>query len=82
MPAASTARTSKVCEPSASGPTVCGDEQAAQAPASTRHSNVEPGSPDSNEKVGVESPVGSSGSSVIEVSGATVSTVNVTLAGV
>ena len=44
LPAASLARTEKVCEPSPSPVRSFGDVQAAQAPASSLHSNVAPSS--------------------------------------
>ena len=80
LPAASVARTSKVCGPSASGDVVCGEAQAAKGAAPRRHSSVAPGSLE-NEKVGIGSLVGPSGPESIVVSGATVSTVQVWVAG-
>ena len=44
LPASSTARTRNSCAPSASPEYVFGDAQAAHAPASSEHSNVEPAS--------------------------------------
>src|SRR5262249_54442877 len=55
LPAASVARTSKVCEPWPSGAVVCGDTQVANCAPSTRHSNVEPDSLDVKLNVGVSS---------------------------
>ena len=42
LPAASVARTSKVCEPFASPEYALGEEQLPQLPASSRHANVDP----------------------------------------
>ncbi len=67
--AASTARTSNVCWPSASAAVVCGVVHAAQAPPSTRHSNVAPDSSAPNSNVGVESVVVGEGPAEIVVSG-------------
>jgi hypothetical protein len=53
-PAASLARTSKVCAPSARTAVVCGDVQAVKAPVSTRHWKLAPGSLE-KPYVGVES---------------------------
>ena len=50
LPAASVARTSNVCDPLARFEYAFGDAQAAHAPASRRHSNVEPVSVDVNVK--------------------------------
>ncbi len=74
LPAWSTARTSKVCSPSASGAVVWGDSQLANSSASTRHSKP---APDSLEKVkaGVGSAVGLGGSEVIAVLGGRLFTV-------
>ena len=55
LPAASSARTSKVCSPSASTAAVLGESQGAKLAPSTRHSKLEPGSPDENPNVGVAS---------------------------
>ena len=44
LPAASRARTANVYSPSASAPRLCGDVHAANAAASSRHSNVAPAS--------------------------------------
>ena len=82
LPAASVARTSKVCAPRLNAPVVNGDVHGANAAASTRHSNVEPASVAVNEKLGVVSLVTPLGPAVIVVSGAVVSTVNDRLAGV
>jgi hypothetical protein len=80
LPAASAARTSKVCAPSASVAVVCGDEQSASAAASTRHWKLAPASLE-NDSVGVESFVSPSGPEPIVVTGPTVSTVKARLAG-
>ena len=82
LPAASVARTSKVCEPSDSAVVVNGVVHDAKDPPSTRHWNVEPASVEVNENVGVLSLVVPDGPAVIEVSGGVVSTVKVRLAGV
>ncbi len=81
FPAASIARTSKLCEPSLNAAVVNGDPQVANAPESTRHSNRDPDSVDENENVGVLSFVNPVGPPVIVVSGALLSSVNVLLAG-
>ena len=60
----------------------CGLVHAVKAPASSLHSNVEPGSFDSNANVAVVSFVGSVGPDVIVVSGALVSIVQLCVAGV
>ena len=78
LPARSVARTSKVCGPSASAPSVCGEVQAPQAPPSTRHSKVEPGSSLLNVKVGVVSSSSAGGALSIVVAGAVVSIVTST----
>jgi hypothetical protein len=61
FPAGSVARTSNVCAPSASAAVVWAEVQEAHAPASTRHSNVEPAWLEENVNVGVESFVGPDG---------------------
>src|SRR5207302_1366472 len=66
----------------ASDPVVCGLEQDAQPPPSTRHSNVEPGSLELNVNVGVESLASAGGAESIVVSGAVRSIVHVLVAGV
>jgi hypothetical protein len=60
FPAASVARTSNVCAPSVSAAVVCGDVQAANAPASTRHWELAPRSLE-NANVGAESLIGPCG---------------------
>ena len=57
---------------------MCGVEQAVQAPPSTLHSNVEPGSVEENVKSGVESRDGSPGVVTRLVSGVVRSTVTST----
>ena len=56
LPAASVARTSKVCGPSSAGRACAASVQAANAAASTRHSKLAPASAE-NSNVGVASPV-------------------------
>jgi hypothetical protein len=58
LPAGSVALTSKVCCRSGSAAVVKGNEQLVNAPPSTRHSNVEPGSPAEKANVGIGSDVG------------------------
>ena len=53
LPAASVARTSKVWDPFARLEYDAGEMQAPQAPASSRHWNVEPSSLEVNEKLAV-----------------------------
>src|SRR5262249_30956477 len=79
LPAGSLARTVKVCEPSASAPSVSGEEQLTNAPPSTWHSKLAVPSGDENVNVGVLSVVGagSSGPEVIDVSGGVVSMLQV-----
>ncbi len=45
LPAASTARTEKLCSPAPSPESCCGELQGAKSPPSTEHSNVAPVSP-------------------------------------
>jgi hypothetical protein len=82
FPAASVARTSKVCGPSARAFSVRGDVQLAQAPPSTRHSNVAPGSSAEKVKAGAPALVRPLGPLSIVVCGAAVSTVKLREAGV
>src|SRR6266852_314711 len=83
LPAASVARTWKVWLPSASaGEIVSGLEQVVQPPPSIRHSNVDPGSLELKEKLGVVSLEGSAGVELRVVLGAVRSTIQVWLAGV
>ena len=82
FPAGSVARTSNVCAPSASDAVVSGVEHEPHAPASTRHSNVEPAWLDENANVGVASLVRPDGPPSIVVCGAAVSTVKMCDAGV
>ena len=69
LPAASVARTSKVCEPSATPLYAFGEVQAANEPPSSLHSKVEPPSLDVNEKLGESLFDGSPGCAVIVVFG-------------
>src|SRR5215210_7420913 len=82
FPAGSIARTWKVCGPSPSEAVVWAEVQEAQAPLSTRHSDVEPGWSDEKVNVGVGSFVGPDGPLSTVVSGTAVSTVNARDAGV
>src|SRR5205085_2214224 len=81
LPAASVARTAKVCSRSGRPAYALGDEHATQSPASRRHSNDAPAS-EENAKLGDASFVAPIGPDVISVSGATVSTVQRRVAGV
>ena len=76
FPPGSVARTSKVCEPSASEVYERGDVQATHAPPSMRHANVEPGWSAEKVKSASASLIGVVGAVSIVVSGATVSTSN------
>ncbi len=67
--------------PSASAEVVCGLVQELQLPASTRHSNVEPGSDELKANAGVVSFEGADGPLSIVVFGAVRSIVHVKLAG-
>ncbi len=58
LPAASSARTSSVCRPSARAEATCGDEQAANVPPSRRHWKLAPVSLPWNVNAGEASPVG------------------------
>ena len=80
LPAASVARTSKVCAPSVSAAVVRGEPHVANAAASTRHSKLAPASLE-NAKVGVESLVSPLGPASTVVSGGVVSTVQACVAG-
>src|SRR3954454_12359629 len=82
LPAMSVARVSKVWLPSARAAAVCGLEQGAQLPPSTRHSNVEPPSEELNAKVGVASLSSAGGPESIVVFGAVRSIAQVWEAGV
>ncbi len=78
LPSRSIARTANVCGPSGSCPAErSGDVHGANAPASSLHSNVEPGFVELNVNIGVVSFVGPSGPCASVVSGASVSIVNV-----
>ena len=81
LPAASVARTSNVCGPSASAAVVWGEVQVVKASSSMRQSKLAPGS-EENSNVGVASRVRPLGPVSIVVCGALVSTVIVRLAGV
>ncbi len=74
LPAASLALTEKVCEPSESPVSSFGDEQAAQAPASSLHSKLDPSSVEEKEKLAELDAVTPDGPPEISVSGAAVST--------
>ena len=74
LPAASVARTWKVCEPTARPEYALGDVQAANAAASSLHSNVEGVSDEEKENEALVSVVVAGGCAVIVVSGAVVST--------
>lgn len=82
LPAASIARAARVCAPSASPVSSLGDRHAAQAPASSLHSNVDAASEEENAKLDDAEAVVPEGPERIVVSGATVSRANVLLAGV
>lgn len=82
LPAASIARVARVCSPSASPVSSLGDRHAAQAPASSLHSNVDAASEEENAKLDDAEAVVPEGPERIVVSGATVSRANVLLAGV
>ncbi len=73
LPAASTARTSKLCEPFARPEYAFGELQAPQAEPSRRHSNVEPDSEEANDKLAAVEDVVPEGPAEIDVSGAVVS---------
>ena len=81
MPAASVARTVKLWLPSVRLLSWSGDVQLLYALPSTEHSNVELCSEEVKEKLGLGLFDGSDGCPVIVVSGATVSTVQVEVAG-
>ena len=83
MPAASTASTWKLCAPSARPEYVFGLVQAAKPPPSSRQRKLTPGSPSEKLKEASVEPLGSGGAESIEgVGGATVSTVQLRVAGV
>ena len=85
LPAASTARTSSVWEPSCSGPITFGAVHVAQAPPSSRHCNVptpEPASLPVKPIVAVGVPTRAAGCTPSVVSGAIVSTSQEVVAGV
>ena len=80
--AASTARTSNVCAPCGRSELTAGDEQLANTPVSSLHSNDDPVSVDVNAKDADVADVGPCGPPVIDVSGPSVSTVHSRCAGV
>ena len=80
LPAASTARTDHVCDPSDNPLSARGDAHPTQAPASRRHSK-EPDSVEENAKVAAPEATVPDGPAVIDVSGGVVSTVHVRDAG-
>ncbi|MEJ7787875.1 MAG: hypothetical protein WKF96_23990, partial [Solirubrobacteraceae bacterium] len=83
FPAASVARTSKVCWPSLSVAAVCGELQSAKAWPSKRHSKLASASLEANSNVGVSSALVADGPVVIVVCGGAVSmTLKLRLAGV
>ena len=78
LPRESMARTSKVWEPSPTGPkSINGVSQSAKAAPSRRHSKLLPGSVEVNSKLGMASLLGWAGLAVMVVSGAAVSVVQV-----
>ena len=76
LPAASVARTSKVCGPSASALYACGDVHAVNVPPSMRHANVEPTSVAENVNDAVRVVTVPAGPPMIDVSGADASIVH------
>jgi len=82
LPAASVARTEKVCEPSSSPVMLVGGVQAAYAPVSSLHWKLDPVSLDVKEKAAELDVDGFGGLDVIDVSGAVVSSDHVQVAGV
>ena len=81
-PAPSVARTWNVWLPSPRPDSASGDVQPLQAPPSSRHSNVEPGSSDENSNEGEASELGSLGATSMVVSGAVRSTFTVLVGSV
>src|SRR6266511_413186 len=83
FPAASVARTSKVCALSSRPVTLCGLVQGEKDPPSILHSNVEPASEEVNVKTGVASLDGSAGCATMVVFGAfrSTSTLRIALEG-
>jgi hypothetical protein len=81
LPTASAARTEKVCGPSARPEYDFGDVHAAHAPASSLHSKPAPDSGDENANDAELDATVPAGPLESEVSGATVSTVHVLVAG-
>ena len=82
LPAASMARIASVCAPSASAVSNVGDTHAAQAPASSLHSNVDAACEEENAKLDDAEAVVPGGPESIVVCGGAVSIVNVLVAGV
>jgi hypothetical protein len=82
LPARSLAFTWNTCEPSARPLYASGLLQVANAAPSNEHANVAGASVLAKEKVAPVEPLGLAGEAVIDVSGATESTVHVKLAGV
>src|SRR6266571_2065552 len=82
LPTASTALTEKVWEPSARPESACGDVHVAYVPVSSWHWKLDPVSLDVKEKLAELDVEGFVGFDVIVVSGATVSFVQLQLAGV
>jgi hypothetical protein len=81
FPTGSLARTSKVCEPWPRPETERGDEHAAQAPASRRHSNPAPASEAVNSNVADVACVTPDGPAVRVVAGGVASTVQLRAGG-
>ena len=81
FPTASRARTENVCWPLVSSVSTFGDEHETNSPASSLHSKVEPGSVEENSNDAVVDALVPEGPEVINVSGATASTVHVRVAG-
>jgi hypothetical protein len=81
LPAASMARTSKVCTPLPSPEYAFGEVHVTKAARSSRHSNVESVSAEEKPKLADEEVEVPLGPDVIAVSGSVVSTVQVLLAG-
>ena len=81
FPAASVARTWNVCGPAARPVTSSGESQKPQAPVSTRHSKLPPGSLDVNAKLADPEPTRGGGPPVIVVSSLMVATAILTESG-
>jgi hypothetical protein len=82
LPAASFARTENVCDPFEMLVYVVGDVQGTQAPPSSLHSKLDPASVEVKVNVALVELTVPLGPLVIDVFGATVSTVQVRVAGV